>query len=147
MDWNKVNEYRRKYKKDTENVAIFLRNEAAASNYKYGWLKAPEADGKQGQHVLGLRDFDPIAKHLAKQENFSVPADIMAALNRAIELRIKCNIMYETEGAKGTAANETNKRHQHVIRIFEGVRDILLPKLASRLTHESADMRKLSGKH
>lgn len=141
---NRVDECYDQYKKDTEILASFLKDEGVKFDCPSRLLRAPETSGKQHPYVLYLSNFKRIANRLATHDTFSMPADIMAALDRAIELRTECNIIYEKQYPKETAKNET---HKHAIDELRDVRRILLPNLAARPPEADAEMQTLSSKH
>lgn len=147
MDWKRIKECCAEYTRDTKTVAMFLKDEAARFNCPTKWLETPEPNGRQRQDDLRLSNFKHVAKHLATQDNFSVPVTIMDALGRVIELRTEGNSIHERQNAKGTAANKSNKSHKHALGIFKDVREVLLRKSPSRPPDAGAEMQILSGKH
>lgn len=130
------------YTKDTEIVAIFLRDEGSKFGCPPTWLETPKPDGKHS-YILHLYNFTRIADYLVKENAFSVPQHIMDAVDRVIKLRSECNHIYEELAPERAAANE---RHKHPIRIFKEIRETLLPKSSSGSACPSDELQRPPGK-
>lgn len=142
MSWDRAKECRDQYSKDTEIVAKFLEREGWKFKCEKAWLETPEQDDKHS-YVLFLSNFTRIADYLAKENAFSVPQHIMDAVNRVIKLRSECNRIHEELAPESTAENES---HKYAIRVFQEIRETLLPKLSSGSAGSSAEMQRLPGK-
>lgn len=127
MSWDRAQECRDQYTQDTEIVAEFLKTQGGDFGCPLSWLERPAQDGKHS-YTLALYNFTRIADHLAKQSDFSVPRHIMDAVDRVITLRSECNRIHQELARKSIAENES---HKYPIRIFQKIRQTLLPKLSS----------------
>ena len=94
----------RQYKADTDSVATWLATTAKANGYVDDTGNALVAAGSEGKkkkkkkkkkkanansvpkprYVLRVRDFEPMARFIAKLESISIPEDFAIALERVI---------------------------------------------------------------
>lgn len=143
MAWNRAKKCCDKYTRDTKIVAEYLKEEGEDSGCHVTWLRAPEPDGNHHSCILSLPNFIHIAEHLATQSALSVPTHIMGALDEVIKLRSECNRIHKKLGTGRTAADES---HEHAIKVFLKVREILLPKSSSGTVGSGDEIGRLSGK-
>ncbi|KAI1326390.1 hypothetical protein F5Y16DRAFT_421855 [Xylariaceae sp. FL0255] len=104
-----------RYKEYTKLVASWLYPTARG----YGFAALPG-------HVMRVRDFVAAARHLPGQRNISVPRYVAAALDRAIDYRIRYSTNLQQRRETTTTNDRTqDAQHLHFIDVLTTVREIL----------------------
>ncbi|KAF4470290.1 Ank-repeat mbp1 [Fusarium albosuccineum] len=136
----------RQYKADTDSVATWLATTAKANGYTdettdskkpapkkkgKGKKKKPNgaaqagSSGSKNTYVIKIKDFAPMAKHIAEIESISVPDDTATALERVIWVRK--NFAERLAARMGFTDRASDIRHSFFVQVLERVRDYLKP--------------------
>ncbi|CAJ2500263.1 Uu.00g031160.m01.CDS01 [Anthostomella pinea] len=116
------------YKADTDVVANWLATTAYARGYSSVGSDPPaKTPGTKAQHVLAIKDFTPMAAHLANTATLKVPHFFAVAIERAIRVRKAFSKKLAASGAFTDI--ESDSKHAYFVNVLEEVRNLLKPAL------------------
>lgn len=102
---------------------------------KLSEIPANSSDTLERPYIIKVKDFTTLAEYVAgsKKPVVKVPKDLVAALNRAIELRGQHNVwsLGQDGSDEPTVKADANKSHSYFLGILERTREILKPRMPS----------------
>ncbi|KPM42245.1 hypothetical protein AK830_g4351 [Neonectria ditissima] len=133
------------YKNDTDSVAIWLATTAKANGYaddapspnnapvksgrRKGKARKPANPANKTSRIIKIRDFEPMASHIAKTDSIKVPHHLTVALERVIWVRKTFSKRLVESGVKADPSSD--QRHSFFVRVLEKVRDCLKPLMGA----------------
>ncbi|OAQ97508.1 hypothetical protein LLEC1_00826, partial [Akanthomyces lecanii] len=110
---------------------------AAAS----GESSSAATTGPKAAHIIKIKDFEPMALHLASCSGIVIPSYFSRALDRVISVRKSFADRLASDGVDVSA--KSNKSHSFFVEVLEKVKQALQPLLGTmRVYHTSAKFEK-----
>lgn len=117
------------------------RDAAAAQGNRSGPSKIADSPPAKPSYIIKVRDFTTLAEYIVgfTKPVIKVPAHLVNALDRAIELRSQHNVLSREQKDSDVPAKgvNTDESHLHFLGILERTREILKPCMPSDLIDDA----------